>query len=77
MFGLEARGQLKPGNYADIAVFDPLRFAPRADYTHPTLFSSGMRTVLVNGKFAIENGEPTGIAAGVALPRRPLPDACR
>lgn len=77
MFGLEARGQLKPGNYADIAVFDPLRFAPRADYTHPTLFSSGMRTVLVNGKFAIEKGEPTGIAAGVALPRRPLPDACR
>jgi N-acyl-D-aspartate/D-glutamate deacylase len=77
MFGLEGRGELKVGNKADVVIFDPVRFAPRADYTHPALFSSGMKDVLVNGQFAIENGEPTGIAAGVALPRHPTEASCR
>lgn len=77
MFGLEGRGELRVGNYADVIAFDPERFAPRADYTRPTLFSTGMRTVLVNGQIGIENGQPTGNAAGRPLPRRPASGACR
>src|SRR3546814_14988660 len=59
--------------FADIVAFDPATFAPRADFTHPTLFSTGMRFVVVNGQLAIENGEPTGIASGRPLPHRPAP----
>jgi len=77
IFGLEGRGQLKPGAYADVIAFDPQTFAPRADYTQPTLFSGGMRTVLVNGQLALEDGVPTGVAAGRPLPRTPKPGSCR
>lgn len=76
IFGLEGRGELRPGAFADVIAFDPARFAPRADYARPTLFSKGMRMVIVNGQVAIENGEPTGIAAGQPLPRQPQSGAC-
>src|SRR3546814_2881287 len=76
LFGLDGRGTLKAGAFADIVAFDPATFAPRADFTHPTLFSTGMRFVVVNGQLAIENGEPTGIASGRPLPHRPAPGTC-
>ncbi len=76
LFALDGRGQLKAGAFADVVAFDPQRFAPRADYAHPTRFSTGMRTVVVNGQVAIENGEPTGAAGGRPLPRRPKPGTC-
>jgi N-acyl-D-amino-acid deacylase len=77
LFGLEGRGQLKAGAFADVVAFDPDRFAQRADYVRPELFSTGMRTVIVNGVVAIENGEPTGAAGGRPLPRKPKPGSCR
>ena len=76
MFGLEGRGQLKAGAVADVIAFDPARFAPRADYVHPTRFATGVRTVVVNGRLAVADGAPTGIAAGRPLPRRPTPGSC-
>ncbi|MDF2385959.1 amidohydrolase family protein [Nostoc ellipsosporum NOK] len=77
MFGLEGRGQLKAGAFADVIAFDPGSFAPRADYVHPARFSTGMRTVIVNGVVAIDNGAPTGAAGGRPLPRQPRPGSCR
>ena len=76
MFGLEGRGELKAGAFADVIAFDPATFAPRADYAHPALFSTGMRFVLVNGVLALENGEPTGAAGGTPLPRTPAAGSC-
>lgn len=76
IFGLEGRGELKPGAFADVIAFDPARFAPRADYARPTLFSEGMELVIVNGQLAIENGAPTGLAGGRPLPRVPKPGTC-
>ncbi len=77
MFGLDGRGALKAGAFADVIAFDPAKFGPRADYAHATLFSTGMRFVVVNGALAIENGEPTGSAAGRPLPRRAAGDGCK
>lgn len=76
LFGLEGRGTLKAGAFADVIAFDPATFAPRADFTHPTLFSTGMRFVLVNGKLAVEDGQPTGEAGGRPLPHRPASGTC-
>lgn len=77
MFGLEGRGELKAGAFADVIAFDPAIFAPRADYARPTLFSTGMRFVTVNGALAIENGAPTGLAGGRPLPRKAAGTGCK
>ena len=71
IFGIEDRGQLRPGAFADIAVFDPATYAGRATYEQPELTAMGMRYVLVNGEVAVEGGEIAGAAAGRALVKRP------
>jgi len=75
-FHLAGRGHLRAGAFADIVVFDPRKYAARATYEQPTLFAAGVRTVLVNGRIAVDQGRLTGIAAGRALPRTPAPGSC-
>jgi N-acyl-D-amino-acid deacylase len=41
----------------------------RASYANPHQLSRGAVHVLVNGRFAIRDGESTGGLAGVAIPR--------
>ena len=53
ILGLSARGSLKEGSFADIAILDPI--LQRVD------------TVLVNGRIALRDGKPTGIRAGVRV----------
>lgn len=75
LFKLDQRGRLAPGYFADIVVFDPARYAPRADYQHPQLLSQGVDDLFVNGRQAIRAGELTGEAAGRVL-LRPTPAGC-
>jgi N-acyl-D-aspartate/D-glutamate deacylase len=42
---------------ADIAVFDPATVQDRATYQQPNQTCIGMKYVLVNGAFAIRDGE--------------------
>lgn len=63
-FGFTGRGYLREGYIADIVVFDPQSFAPRAGYAAPEELSEGVRYLLVNGVLAIENGSTTGALAG-------------
>lgn len=76
-FGLANRGRLRPGAFADIVVFDPETFAARATYEEPTRLGAGVRTVLVNGIPAVENGALTGAAAGRGLARTPPAGSCQ
>ena len=76
-FGIEGRGRLKPGAYADVVVFDPMRYAERATYEQPTRLAEGVRTVIVNGVMAVDQGKLTGRAVGRALKHRPTPGSCR
>lgn len=76
-FSLQGRGKLAPGAFADVIVFDPATYAPRADFAQPTLFAKGVRTVIVNGKVAVEDGAPTGVAAGRGLARTPKAGTCQ
>lgn len=48
-FGLNGRGYLKPGYYADIVVLDPAKVRDRATYADPVQFSEGVEQVWVNG----------------------------
>lgn len=51
------RGELTPGNFADINVFDPKKLADHAVYTAPNQLSTGMEWVFVNGVPAWHNEE--------------------
>ncbi len=67
--GLVDRGFLAPGMKADIAVFDPATIIDHATFEKPTEVSDGVRHVLVNGRFALRDGQVTGEQAGRALRR--------
>jgi N-acyl-D-aspartate/D-glutamate deacylase len=75
-FGIANRGRLRLGNFADLVMFDPRRYAARSTYEQPTLLAEGVRTVVVNGVVAVEGGALTGKAAGRALPHSPTPGSC-
>jgi N-acyl-D-amino-acid deacylase len=64
------RGVVRPGAFADLAVFVPEDVRDNATYLDPHRYADGMRHVLVNGRPAFQDGEPTGTLAGQALRRR-------
>lgn len=69
VLGLAGRGRLTPGAYADVVVFDPARFAPRADYTRPRDYAEGVIHLFVNGRPAIRAGALSDATAGRPLAR--------
>jgi N-acyl-D-aspartate/D-glutamate deacylase len=74
VFGLEGRGRLAEGAFADVAVFDPVTIRDEATFLEPTKLATGMRYVLVNGVLAVDGGKPTHEMAGRTLIRdgRPI-----
>ncbi len=62
--GIRDRGELRVGNYADIAIFDPAAVQDHATYDDPHRYSTGMHHVLVNGIPVLQNGEHTGALPG-------------
>lgn len=67
--GWQDRGYLREGYAADITVLDLARVQDRATYEDPQQFAEGTVHVLVNGVFALKDGEATGALAGVPLVR--------
>jgi len=65
--GLERRGMLREGMYADVVVFDPKTIADLATYGKPHQYAVGMNYVLVNGRIVLDNGRHTGARPGRAL----------
>jgi len=65
--GLDHRGFLKEGMFADVVVFDPATIADRATFDKPHQYAVGMKHVFVNGVQVIKDGEHTGAKPGRAL----------
>ena len=61
---LRQRGLLKRGFYADVVVFDPATIADTATFAVPMRYALGVADVIVNGRPALHNGEPTGAHSG-------------
>lgn len=62
--GLFERGLLRPGMYADVAVFDLAAVKDKGTYEQPHQLAEGMRHVFVNGVAIVRDGQHTGATPG-------------
>jgi N-acyl-D-amino-acid deacylase len=67
VFGLEERGVIKVGNYADLVIFNPETVNDKASYKSPKLHSDGIEYVFVNGKLVWKDDNPTDDRPGMFL----------
>ena len=65
--GLEGRGFLRKGMFADVVVFDPAAVADRATFENPHQYAVGVKHVFVNGVQVLKDGEHTGAKPGRAV----------
>lgn len=65
--GLNDRGLLKPGMFADITVFDPATIIDNATFEQPQQLSTGVTHVMVNGQLVVDEGKVTPALPGRAL----------
>ena len=76
IYGIDRRGLIKEGFFADFVIFDPDKIQDKATYWEPDLPPVGIEYVLVNGQIAVEKGNlvrtdsnkgAQGIRAGVII----------
>src|SRR5437879_3338176 len=65
--GLDHRGMLKEGMFADVVVFDAATIADHATFEKPHQYATGVKHVFVNGVQVIKEGEHTDAKPGRAL----------
>ena len=65
--GLDHRGFLKEGMFADVVVFDPATIQDHATFEKPHQYATGVKHVFVNGVQVLKDGEHTGAKPGRAL----------
>ena len=65
--GLERRGRIAKGCFADIVAFDAKTIADHATYAEPHRYATGVVDVFVNGEQVLRHGEHTGARPGRVL----------
>jgi N-acyl-D-amino-acid deacylase len=68
-FNLRGRGLLRPGYFADVAVFDFEQLDDVSTIENPVAYARGVEHVLVNGVFTLDGSRHTGVRAGTMLRR--------
>jgi N-acyl-D-amino-acid deacylase len=66
-FGLERRGRVREGWFADLVLFDAAAIRDTATYERPKQEPEGIACVIVNGAVAYDHGLHTGVGAGRML----------
>lgn len=66
-FGIEKRGIIQEGNFADLVIFSPDRICETNSFKNPHSYPDGIDYVIVNGKTVIDHGEHTGSLPGIIL----------
>jgi N-acyl-D-amino-acid deacylase len=61
------RGLLRPGQWADVTVFDAAGVIDRATYENPHQYAAGIEYVVVNGQVILDKGRPTGARPGAIV----------
>jgi len=68
-FGLQGRGAIRAGAFADLVLFDPQRIVDRATFEQPTRPAAGIKAVWVNGQRVLDGVVETGRRPGRLLRR--------
>jgi N-acyl-D-amino-acid deacylase len=61
---IKDRGRLAVRHYADVVIFDPVSIQDHSTFKRPHQLATGVRDVIINGLFALEDGRPSGIPTG-------------
>jgi len=69
-FGLWDRGLIRPGQVADLVLFDPSSIRDTATFADPHQYSVGIAWVMVGGRMVWQEGKDTGALAGQVLRAR-------
>jgi N-acyl-D-amino-acid deacylase len=67
--GIQDRGRIAQGYFADLVLFDPETIIDRSTPAEPRLTAVGIKTVWVNGEVVYENGVTTGRYPGRVVRR--------
>ena len=57
IFGIENRGVLQENMQADIVILNPESLNSRANFQQPIQYSTGIETIIINGKIILQDGE--------------------
>lgn len=68
--GLNNRGKLMVGNYADITMFNPKTIKDKSTFENPHQYPIGIPYVIVNGKVVVDNGVYKDLRAGMVLKKQ-------
>ncbi|MEC9239822.1 MAG: D-aminoacylase [Pseudomonadota bacterium] len=66
-FGMDGRGRIAEGCFADLVLFDADTVHDTATYDDPKREPEGISLVVVNGAVALERGQHTGVGSGKML----------
>lgn len=69
IFGLKKLGALQQGYYADLVLFDPGTVIDRATYDEPMQYPVGIKHVMINGRWVIQDDQFTGARPGRTVRR--------
>ncbi len=61
------RGLLRPGQWADVTIFNPDTVIDNATYEKPKQYATGIEFVIVNGAVVLDKGRHTGLRPGMVL----------
>lgn len=65
--GLDKRGLIKEGYFADITIFNPEKITDKSTFIEPHKYSEGVEYVIVNGKITVSEGKHIGTTNGRIL----------
>jgi N-acyl-D-aspartate/D-glutamate deacylase len=68
--GINDRGIIASGNFADLVLFNPDTVIDNADIKNGKALSSGIEMVWVNGEVVYQAQKPTGIYSGRLIKRK-------
>jgi N-acyl-D-amino-acid deacylase len=65
--GIDRRGAIRSGYFADLVIFDPENINDKATIAEPQKVSTGMEKVFVNGTLVFENNKTCGARPGKVI----------
>lgn len=67
VYGLEDRGLIREGMFADIVIFDFSSFRDLATFSQPHQYSQGLKYVIINGTLVVQENTHLGVKPGKIL----------